>query len=98
MPAADGPFRFASAKPLDAAELDAGALSAPRPSRLAEPLHIAHRRTAAALEALGIGSLGDLLEHLPFRHEDRREARLLVSLTPGEGATVIADIRRLARH
>ena len=98
MPAADGPFRFASAKPLDAAELDAGARSAPRPSRLAEPLRIGHRRTAAALEALGIGSLGDLLEHLPFRHEDRREARLVASLTPGEEATVIADVRRIARR
>src|SRR5437588_63075 len=98
MPAADGPFRFASAKPLDAAELDAGARSAPRPSRLAEPLRIGHRRTAAALEALGIGSLGDLLEHLPFRHEDRREARLVASLTPGEEATVIADVGRMARR
>src|SRR5438477_11070761 len=98
MPAADGPFRFASAKPLDAAQLDAGARSAPRPSRLAEPLRIGHGRTAAALEALGIGSLGDLLEHLPFRHEDRREARPIASLAPGEQATVIADVRRIARR
>ncbi len=83
MSAADGPFRFASAEPLDHDELSAGARSAPRPSRLAVPLPRVSRRTAAALESLGIATLGDVLEHLPFRHEDRREARPIASLVPG---------------
>jgi len=96
--AADGPLRFATPQPLDHDELSAGARTAPRPSRLAEPLPRTSRRTAAALESLGIGSLGDLLEHLPFRHEDRREARAIASLAPGEQATVIADVRRIARR
>ena len=98
MAAADGPLRFATPQPLDHDELSAGARTAPRPSRLAEPLPRTSRRTAAALESLGIGSLGDLLEHLPFRHEDRREARAIASLAPGEQATVIADVRRIARR
>ncbi|TML34033.1 MAG: ATP-dependent DNA helicase RecG [Actinobacteria bacterium] len=98
MAAADGPLRFATPQPLDHDELSAGARTAPRPSRLGEPLPRTSKRTAAALESLGIGSLGDLLEHLPFRHEDRREARPIASLAPGEQATVIADVRRIARR
>src|SRR5437763_4724151 len=96
--AAAGPLRFASTDPLDDAELTAGSRTAPRPSRLAVALPRTSKRGAAALESLGVGSLGDVLEHLPFRHEDRREARPIVSLTAGEEATVIADVRRIARR
>src|SRR5438105_908592 len=97
MNAADGPLRFASAEALGhAAMAGAPVRSFPRPSLLAEPLDVTHRRTAAALETLGIETPGDLLEHLPFRHEDRREARPIVSLVPGESATVIADVRRIS--
>src|SRR6266480_4440495 len=97
MNAADGPLRFASAEALGHEAMARAPLrSFPRPSLLAEPLDVAHRRTAAALEALGIETPGDLLEHLPFRHEDRREARPIVSLVPGESATVIGDVRRIS--
>ena len=96
MTAAHVPLRFASAEPLDAGTLrGAPVRSYPRPSLLAEPLEVAHRRTAAALASLGIETPGDLLEHLPFRHEDRRDARPIVSLVPGEAATVIGDVRRI---
>src|SRR5205085_5549742 len=98
MPPTDVPLRFASGDPLDHDDLSAGARSAPRPSRLAQPLPRLSKKSAAALESLGIETLGDVLEHLPFRHEDRREARPIAALTPGEEATVIADIRRIARR
>ena len=99
MAAADGPLRFASAEALDQDAMAAAPLkSVPRPSLLAEPLAVKHRRTAAALETLGIETPRDLLEHLPFRHEDRRDARPIVSLVPGEHATVIADVRRISRQ
>ena len=98
MSAADVPLRFASVQPLDRRQLTAGSRTAPRASRLAAPLPRTSRRTSAALETLGIASLGDLLEHLPFRHEDRREARPIAALAPGDEATVIADIRRIARR
>jgi ATP-dependent DNA helicase RecG len=99
MAAADGPLRFASAQALDRDAMAATPLrSVPRPSLLAEPLDVKHRRTAAALEALGIETPRDLLEHLPFRHEDRRDARPIVSLVPGEQATVIADVRRVSKQ
>src|SRR5438552_12875899 len=97
MTAADGPLRFASAEALTHDAMARAPLrSFPRPSLLAEPLDVAHRKTAAALEALGIETPGDLLEHLPFRHEDRREARPIVSLVPGESATVIGDVRKIS--
>src|SRR5437763_8591562 len=96
MTAAAVPLRFASAESLDAATLRAAPVrSYPRPSLLGEPLEVGHRRTAAALATLGIETPGDLLEHLPFRHEDRRDARPIVSLVPGESATVIGDVRRI---
>ena len=92
------PLRFASREPLAREELAAAQLrSIPRPSLLAEPLDVRHKRTAAALETLGIETPRDLLEHLPFRHEDRRDARPIVSLAPGEHATVIGDVRRVTR-
>src|SRR2546421_3935588 len=97
MAAADGPLRFASAEPLDRESLTAAPLrSIPRPSRLEVPLDVKHKKSAEALEALGIETPADLLEHLPFRHEDRRHARPIVSLVPGESATVIGDVRRIA--
>jgi ATP-dependent DNA helicase RecG len=96
--AAQPPLRFASPEPLTPEELAAAPLrSIPRPSLLAEPLDVRHKKTAAALEVLGIETPRDLLEHLPFRHEDRRDARPIVSLAPGEHATVIADVRRVTR-
>src|SRR2546423_153670 len=98
MAAAAGPLRFASTDPLDGAELIAGSRTAPRPSRLAVALRRTSRRGGAALESLGIAPLGDVLEPLPFRHEDRREARAIASLSLGEEATVIADVRRIARR
>ncbi|MEA2375899.1 MAG: ATP-dependent helicase RecG [Thermoleophilaceae bacterium] len=99
MTAAHGPLRFACAKPLSRAQLESGAVrSIPRPSVLSEPLAVAHKKTAAALEALGIETPLDLLEHLPFRHEDRRDARPIVSLVAGEEATVIGDVRTISRR
>jgi ATP-dependent DNA helicase RecG len=92
-------FRFASTDPLDRATMESVPLrSIPRPSLLAEPLEVPHKKTAAALEALGIETPLDLLEHLPFRHEDRRDARPIVSLVPGEQATVIAEVRKTSRQ
>ncbi len=87
------PTRFASAAPMDDAELDApGLRSLPRPSLLAEPL-TASGATAKGLAALGIETHGDLIEHLPHTHRDRRDARKVASLGVGEEATVAVTVR-----
>ncbi len=50
-------------------------------------------RVAEMLEAKGIKTAEDLLYHLPFRYEDRQNPRSLDELTPGETASVIAEVR-----
>ena len=47
-------------------------------------------KRAEQLEKLGIATVGDLLLHLPFRYEDRRDVRPIAALCPGETATVEA--------
>ncbi|MFN8173600.1 MAG: ATP-dependent DNA helicase RecG [Solirubrobacteraceae bacterium] len=94
--AADLPLRFASLEPLDARALLEAPVRLPRPSRLARPLAIRPPRAARAAETLGLRTVGDLLEHVPHRHEDRRDARAVASLAPGEDATVVVTVSRIA--
>jgi ATP-dependent DNA helicase RecG len=99
MPPAAGLLKFADPERFTDAELAAAPLrSLPRPSRLERPLEARSKKAAAALESLGLTSVGDLLEHVPFRHEDRRDARPVASLTPGEEATVIVDVKRISNR
>jgi ATP-dependent DNA helicase RecG len=79
------PSAFASKNPLPA---DAPIRSYPKPSVLAEPVS-----GPKALEKLGIHTWGDLIEHLPHAHRDRREVRPVADLTPGEDATVAVAVR-----
>ncbi|MEA2484462.1 MAG: ATP-dependent helicase RecG [Thermoleophilaceae bacterium] len=68
----------------------------PVPSLLEEPLEVKPARAAKAAEALGLETVGDLVEHFPFRHEDRREARPIASLGPDEDVTVIGEVRKIS--
>ena len=77
--------KFASKDPLPD---DAPIRSYPRPSLLAEPLN-----APKALEKLRIHTWGDLIEHLPHAHRDRREVRPVADLQPGEEATVAVAVR-----
>lgn len=47
---------------------------------------------AKALGKLGIATLQDLIAYLPRRYEDRREARRIADLTPGECSCVAAMV------
>jgi ATP-dependent DNA helicase RecG len=53
-------------------------------------------RVAELLAAKDIQTAQDLLYHLPFRYEDRRNPRSLDELKPGEMASVIAEVRGAA--
>jgi ATP-dependent DNA helicase RecG len=66
--------------------------SLPRPSRLLEPLGLSGQPAKAAA-ALGLETVGDLLEHLPHTHRDRRETRSVAALGVGEEATVAVTVR-----
>ncbi len=91
---------FASTHELTPAELRAAPLRWPRPARLERPLaDAAERKTptklADGLRALGIETVGALLEHLP---RERRAARAVAELGPGEQATIEVEVRAIARR
>ncbi|HVL95406.1 MAG TPA: ATP-dependent DNA helicase RecG [Solirubrobacteraceae bacterium] len=86
------PTAFASPDPLPPDALAAVPPRYPRPSRLREPLELPHAKQVKAAETLGLLTVGDLLEHLP---RDRREARTIAELAPGEAATVVVEVRSI---
>jgi ATP-dependent DNA helicase RecG len=65
----------------------------PRPSRLARRLGVPGRKAGDGARALGLETVGDLLEHLP---RDRREARTVSELAQGESATVVVEVRSIS--
>jgi len=84
---------FAQTRGLSEHELRAAPLRWPRPSALRAPLDVPVGRMADAVAALHLRDVGDLLEHLP---RDRREARTVSTLAPGEQATVAVQVRSIA--
>jgi ATP-dependent DNA helicase RecG len=88
--------RFAATDELTPEELRGAELrSLPRPSRLREPVSLPGK-AGKALAALGIETVGDLLEHLPHAHRDRRDVRLAGELGVGEEGTVAATVRSVS--
>jgi ATP-dependent DNA helicase RecG len=86
-------FAFASSQELTTGQLAAAPVRYPRPSRLAKELRVEGAKASRAAETLGLRTIGDLLEHLP---RDRREARTIAELVPGEAATVVVEVRRIS--
>jgi ATP-dependent DNA helicase RecG len=64
----------------------------PRPSRLDQPLEASHAKMQEALDALGLRTIEDLLWHLP---RERRVARQIAELMPGEQANVLVEVRSI---
>ena len=87
------PTAFATPDVLDYEQLLGAPLRWARPSALTRPLKVSPPKAAEAAATLGLQTVGDLLEHLP---RDRREARTIATLTPGEGATVVVEVRSIA--
>jgi len=87
------PTAFGAAEPLPRRSLeDAPLRSYPHPSRLGAKLEVDGASASRGAGALGIETIGDLLEHLPH---DRREARTVAALVPGEAATVVVEVRAI---
>ncbi|HWF72074.1 MAG TPA: ATP-dependent DNA helicase RecG, partial [Solirubrobacteraceae bacterium] len=83
---------FALARPLSREELLAAPIRYPRPARLSEPVRAGGPKASEAAASLGLETVGALLEHLPH---DRREARSIADLEPGESATVVVEVRAI---
>jgi ATP-dependent DNA helicase RecG len=90
---ASGLRAFAGTAPLTRDEMLRAPVRWPRPSRLREPLKAPTKKAAKGLEALGLDTVGELLEHLP---RDSREARTVAELRVGEQATVAVEVRSIA--
>src|SRR4051812_40958673 len=84
---------FASDEPQP---LDVPLRSLPRPSLLVAALDVRPKRAAVAAEALGLHTIGDLIEHFPRDHADRREAGEIATLPVGDDVTVVAEVKRIS--
>src|SRR3954453_11781074 len=73
---------------------DAPVRSYPRPSLLDLPLELRGRQ-AKGLDALGIETHRDLVEHFPRAHSER-DARYVADLGPGEVGTVAVELRSIS--
>ena len=86
------PTAFADPRELTAAELAGAPIRWPRPSALGRPLTVRPAPAAEAAEALGLTSVGALLEHLP---RATGEARTIGELAIDETATVLVEVRAI---
>jgi ATP-dependent DNA helicase RecG len=84
---------FADTAPLTGADLLGAPVRPPDPAALRAPLRLEGEKAAEGARALGLETVGDLLEHLP---RDRREARTVAALGPGEQATVVVEVRSIS--
>jgi ATP-dependent DNA helicase RecG len=84
---------FATPDPLEQSELEAAPVRYPRPSRLQAGLKLDGAKMQKAAETLGLATVEDLLLHLP---RDRREARAVAELVPGDSATVVVQVRSIS--
>ncbi len=87
------PTAFAMPEPLEPSELEAAPVRYPRPSKLRAELALDGAKTRKAAETLGLETVEDLLLHLP---RDRREARAVAELVPGDSATVVVQVRSIS--
>jgi ATP-dependent DNA helicase RecG len=86
------PVAFAGTTQLDCEELDHAPVRYPSPRRLEAPLKLDGAKARQGATALGLHTVGDLLEHVP---RDRREARAITTLAPEETATIVVEVRRI---
>src|SRR5438270_7659116 len=84
---------FATSDPIDPASLSDAPVRYPRPSRLRTPIELDGPKAQRGAETLGLTTVADLLAHLP---RDRREARAVAELLPGDSATVVVQVRSIA--
>jgi ATP-dependent DNA helicase RecG len=87
------PRAFAASARLEWEEMLRAPIRWPRPSRLEAPLQLTKGKMADGMTALGLSTVGELLEHMP---RDHREARTVAELKTGEQATVAVEVRSIA--
>ncbi len=86
------PSAFASREPLTREAMLEAPIRWPTPSALARELELEGAKAKTGAAALGLATVGDLLEHLP---RDRREARLISELMDGETASIVVAVKSI---
>ena len=89
---ANNPSAFATHEPLGLEEMLGAPIRWPAPSALARPLELEGAKARTGATALGLVTVGDLLEHLP---RDRREARLIAELIHAETASIVVTVKSI---
>ncbi|HTU83930.1 MAG TPA: ATP-dependent DNA helicase RecG [Solirubrobacteraceae bacterium] len=84
---------FASPVPIAELDLRDAPVRYPRPSKLSGELRLEGAKAQRGADALGLHTVADLLMHLP---RDRREARAVAELVPGDSATVVVQVKSIA--
>ena len=85
---------FATSEPLEPLRARSRRRSAtPGRRRWQRRLSFEGAKTRRAAETLGLATVEDLLLHLP---RDRREARAVAELVPGDSATVVVQVRSIS--
>src|SRR3974390_969199 len=87
------PTAFATREPLPPRDLRRALIRYPRPALTTRRLQVEGAKAQGGAAALGLGSVLDLLEHLPY---DRREARAISAVETDEPATVIVRVARIS--
>ena len=86
---------------IPAAKLQAGAGVPVRLRALATPIKnlkgVGPKR-AAQLESFGLKTIGDLLHHLPFRYDDRRQIKKIAQAVAGEEASFVGSLAALQKR
>jgi ATP-dependent DNA helicase RecG len=86
------PSAFATNEPLGFEEMLTAPVRWPAPSALERPLELEGAKAKTGAKALGLETVGNLLEHLP---RDRREARLISELLDGETASIVVAVKSI---
>jgi len=92
------PSGFASPDPIDLTAEPVVAVGSPQASALLAKLGLRGAKEKQGAESLGLRTVGDLIEHLPHRHEDRGDVKLVSELKIGEDATVSVEVRSIETH
>src|SRR4051794_4893591 len=85
-------FAFGQTQELTANQMREAPVRFPRPERLQAPLTFPHAKAQEAGEALGLRTVGALLDHLP---RGTGEARTVPELVPDEVATVLVEVKSI---
>lgn len=90
-----GPTILGTLEPLSRDAMLSAPWRSPRRSALEADPGLKGARERSGAESLGLTTVGAVLGHLPHRHENRGDVRMVADLRTGEDATVAVEVRSI---